>query len=285
MTNALSSSPTIMPPEPLIRIRPTSRWQAINFRELWAFRDLVHIMAGRDVKLRYRQTALGVIWVVMQPLMGAAIFSFLSGVIAKTPTEGPRFLFTFASFIAWTAFSQTLTKSSTVLISNANLVSKVYFPRLVLPISSMVSVLIDFLIGLVMLGFFMACWRVTPGWPLLLLPVWLLLMQFLALGIGLIAAGLTVQYRDVQFVLPVMIQFLLFVSPIWYPRSAMPEKYQLFYSLNPLSGLLDAFRWSVLGQAQVQWGSVAYSAVLSLAMMVIGAYSFRSMERRFADVI
>jgi lipopolysaccharide transport system permease protein len=272
-------------PRPHVKIRPSSRWQAINFREIWNFRDLIHILAGRDVKLRYRQTALGVIWVVMQPLLGATIFAFLSGVIAKTPTDGPRFPFTFASFLAWTAFSQTLLRVSSCLVSNANLVSKVYFPRLVLPISVVLSVLLDFVVGLPLLALFMVIWKVWPGAALLTMPIWLLLMLMMALGVGLIAAGLTVQYRDVAFVLPVLIQFLLFVSPIWYPRSAMPDKYQLLYTANPLSGLIDGFRWSVLGQGHVSPGAVVYSAIFAVAMLLIGAYAFRSMERRFADVI
>lgn len=274
-----------MPTEPLIKIRPTSRWKAIDFKEIWQFRDLVLILAGRDIKLRYRQTALGVIWVVMQPLLGAGIFSFLSGVIAKTPTDGPRYPFVFVGMLAWTALSTTLTKSSTCLIQNTNLVSKVYFPRLVLPLSTVVSTLIDFFVGLCMLALIMLVYGIVPTPALLLMPIWLFFLLALGLGFGLIAAGLTVQYRDVQFVLPVAIQFLLFISPIWYTLSALPDKYRLIYMANPLSGLLDAFRWSILPTGSLHWGSVAYSVIVSTVVMVIGAYSFRSMERRFADVI
>jgi lipopolysaccharide transport system permease protein len=224
--------------------------------------------------------------VVLQPLIGAAIFAFLSEVIAKTSTDGsPRFLFTFAGFIAWTAFSGTMTKVSTCLIQNSNLVSKIYFPRLILPLATVLSVLIDFAVGLVVLFVLMAFWHVLPTAAILLLPLWLLLMLMIALGVGLIAAGLTVQYRDVQFVLPVAVQFLLFISPVWYPRSAMPSKYHLFYDLNPLSGLLDAFRWSLLPSVQVNWGNIVYSSIFAVLVMFIGVYSFRNMERRFADVI
>lgn len=280
----MSTAPTSTPAEPLLRIRPASRWQAINFREIWSFRDLITLLAGRDLKLRYRQTALGVIWVVAQPLMGAAIFAFL-GMVAKAPTEGPRFLFTFASFLVWTAFSQTLTKSSNCLVANTNLVSKVYFPRLVLPLSSVVSVLVDFLVGLLVLAALMAYSGIVPTWTLVTMPLWLAFALALALGLGLIAAGLTVQYRDVQHIMPTAIQFLLFASPVWYTRTFVPERFRFLYDFNPLSGLLDAFRWSIVSQGEVNWMGVVYSCVFAVAVLVIGAYSFRSMERRFADVI
>jgi lipopolysaccharide transport system permease protein len=284
MSASPSLSPT-SPPKPLLRIRPTSSWQAINFREIWAFRDLIGIMAGRDVKLRYRQTALGVIWVIMQPLMGAAIFSFLSGAFARPGAKGLIFPLTFTGMLVWTAFSSTLTKSSSCLIQNTNLVSKIYFPRLVLPLSTVVSSLIDFCVGLAMLVVFLFLYHIAPTPALLLLPVWLFFILMLSLGIGLIAAGLTVQYRDVQFVLPVMVQFMLLASPTWYTISRVPEKYHLLYMAYPLSGLLDACRWSVTPELPVHWGAVVYSMAFAVIAFVAGAYLFRSMERRFADVI
>ena len=171
------------------------------------------------------------------------------------------------------------------MLQNANLVSNVYFPRLVLPISAPLSALIDFLVSLPLLVLFMFIWHITPTWGLLLVPVWVLLLMMLSLGVGLIAGGLTVHYRDVQYVLPVVVQFLLFISPVWYPRSAMPPKYHLLYTLNPLSGLMDGFRWSVLGMGELNLGALTYTVLVSVAMLIIGAYSFRSMERRFADVI
>jgi lipopolysaccharide transport system permease protein len=273
------------PAEPLLSIRPASRWQAINFREVWNFRDLISLLAGRDLKLRYRQTALGMIWVVAQPLMGAMVFAIV-GIIAKTSTGSvPRFPFTFASFLAWTAFSQTLLKTSSCLTQNSSLVSKVYFPRLVLPLSSVASILVDFLVALPLLAIFMLYWGIPFTPQLVLMPVWLLILLMLALGIGLIAAGLTVQYRDVQYVLPVIIQFALYVSPVWFMRQDMPQQFKFLYTINPLSGLMEAFRTSILGTGELQWGQVAYSAAVSVIVLVIGAYSFRSMERRFADVI
>lgn len=281
----MSTAPISPPSEPLLRIRPASRWQAINFREIWSFRDLITLLAGRDLKLRYRQTALGMIWVVAQPLMGALVFAVV-GIIAKTSTGNvPRPLFTFASFLAWTAFSQTLLKSSSCLVSNSSLVSKVYFPRLVLPMSSVVSVLVDFLVALPILVVMMLYWGIPFTPYLLLAPVWLAVLFMLSLGIGLIAAGLTVQYRDVQYILPVMIQFALYVTPVWFTREDIPKQLMFLYTVNPLSGLMEAFRSSILRTGEVQVGQVVYSVAVSVIVLVIGAYSFRSMERRFADVI
>jgi lipopolysaccharide transport system permease protein len=281
----MSTAPIPTPAEPLLRIRPASRWQAINFQEIWSFRDLVTLLAGRDLKLRYRQTALGMIWVIAQPLMGAMVFAIV-GIIAKTSTGNvPRPLFTFASFLAWTAFSQTLLKSSGCLISNASLVSKVYFPRLVLPLSSVVSVLVDFLVALPLLVIMMLYWGIPFTPHLLLVPVWLAVLLMLALGIGLIAAGLTVQYRDVQYILPVVIQFALYVTPVWFTRQDMPAQFSVLYTINPLSGLIEAFRSSILGTGEFNVPQVAYSVVLAVVVLLVGAFSFRSMERRFADVI
>ena len=281
----MSTAPISTPSEPLLRIRPASRWQAINFREIWNFRDLITLLAGRDLKLRYRQTALGIIWVIIQPLMGAGVFAIV-GIIAKTSTEStPRFPFMFASFLGWTAFSQTLLKNSGCLVQNSNLVSKVYFPRLVLPLSNLVSVFVDFVVALPLLVVFMVYWGIPFTPQMLLMPVWLLVLLMLALGIGLIAAGLTVQYRDVQYILPVAIQFLLYVSPVWFMRQDVPQQFSFLYQINPLSGLIEAFRSSLLGTNELNWGQVGYSAALSLIVLVIGAFSFRSMERRFADVI
>jgi lipopolysaccharide transport system permease protein len=284
----MSASPSILPPtheEPMVRIRPTSRWKAINFKEIWEFRDLILILAGRDVKLRYRQTALGVIWVVMQPLLGAGIFSFLSAAIAKTPTDGPRYPFVFTGMLAWTAVSTTLTKVSICMVQNAHLVTKIYFPRLILPLSTVLSALLDFAVGFVMLAILMFAWDIHFGPQIILMPICLALLLALSLGIGLITAGLTVQYRDVQFVLPVFLQFLMFITPVWFNRAAVPEKYQWVYTINPFSGLLDVFRWSIIPGAALHWGAVLYSVIFAVVTLIIGAYSFRSMERRFADVI
>ena len=274
-------------PKPHLTIQPTAGWQAINLRELWQFRDLLTTLAQRDVKLRYRQTALGIVWVVLQPLLAAGIFSFVFGKVAKLPAPHgvPYLVFSYAGLLAWNAFSSTLSKSSGCLLQNSTLVSKVYFPRLALPLSTVFSTLIDFGVALGMMVVLMVVNHVVPTIAVLLLPVWLLLVVLLALGVGLYLAALMVSYRDVQYILPVMVNFLLYASPVAYSAALIPVKYKLIFEINPLTGLLEAFRWSLLGTAAPVWNTVIYSAVVTVVVFILGAFSFKKMERKFADVI
>lgn len=279
--------------KPLLIIRPSSGWAALNLKELVQFRDLLVSLASRDVKLRYRQTALGVFWVLLQPLISAGILAFVFGKIAKLDDHKsavPYFLLVYAGQLGWTVFASTLSKTSTSLVGNAHLVTKVYFPRLVLPLSTLISTLIDFCVGLAMLLVLLVCNHVNPGIGILLTPVWVLLVMLLALGVGLCASALTVSYRDVQYILPVATQFLMYISPVAYRVSAMEETIkspigQAAYFLNPLAGLLEGFRWSLTGDGGVHWGSVAYSVGLTLLVFVLGAFAFKRMERKFADII
>lgn len=272
--------------KPYLTLKPASGWAGLNLREIYQFRDLLTTLAGRDVRLRYRQTALGAVWVVLQPLLAAGIFSFVFGRVAKLPSDGvPYFLFAYAGLLGWNVFSGTLTKASSCLVGNAALISKVFFPRLILPLSTAFSTFIDFGVALAMMAVLMAAYGVTPGLGLLLLPVWLLLMLLLALGVGLYASALMVSYRDVQYVLPVVVQLALYASPVAYAVSAVPENLRGWYLLNPLAVLLEGFRWSLLGRGELNAGLVAYAAVMAVAVFVAGAFVFRRMERRFADVI
>ena len=277
--------------KPQLVLRPTSGWQAVNLFQIWQYRDLLMTLAMRDVKLRYRQTALGAIWVILQPLLGAGVLSFVFNRVANVPTgDIPPFLFAFVGMLGFTAFSSTLSKASGSLVGNAQLVSKVFFPRLVLPLSTVLSTLVDFGVSLGMLFVLMLVYRIAPVPQLLLLPVWLALILLLSLGCGLIASSVMVTYRDVQYVLPVVVNLLTFASPIAYAASfaasKMPAGLQPFYFLlNPLAGLLEAFRWSLLGAGEVKWGYVAYSALFALLLFVMGAFAFKKMERKFADVI
>ncbi len=273
-------------PQPLLVIRPRPGWRLIDVPQLWAFRDLLYTLAGRDLRLRYRQTALGVIWVILQPMLAAGIFSFVFGTVLRAPSDGvPYFIFSYAGMLAWTVFNSTLSKTSGCLVANAHLVSKVFFPRLILPISTVYSTLVDFSVALAVMGVLMAIYHVMPGFGFLLMPLCALMILLLALGIGLIAAGLSVRYRDVQYVLPVMLQFLLYASPVGYPVSAVPEHLRALYMLNPLAVLLEAFRWSILGTGLLQWGHIAYASLFACAVFVAGAFVFRRMERNFANVI
>lgn len=267
-------------------LRPSGGWRAIDVRELVRFRDLWIQLASRDVKLRYKQTALGVTWVLLQPLAAAGLFSFVFGVVANLPSEGvPYFVFSFAGLAAWNAFSATLTKTSACMVGNAALVSKVYFPRLILPFSLVASTLIDLAVSLALLAVLLVAYGVSPA-AVLLAPIWLLLLLMLALGLGLIGAALTVSYRDVQYALPVLIPFLLYASPVAYRVSDVPPAYRTaFYLANPLASLIEGFRWSLLGTGAPPWPWVLYSAVGAVIVFLGGTLAFRRMERKFADVI
>lgn len=283
-TEIQNTSPSDALPHHL-RIRPTSGWQALNIPQIWQYRDLLYTLAARDVRLRYKQTALGVIWVVLQPLMAAGILSFVFGTVAKIPSDGPFFLFAYAGSLGWSAFSGTLSKASACLVGNAHLISKVYFPRLILPFSTVLSSLLDFAVALVMMVVLLAIYEVPIGLGFLLLPVWLLLVLLFAIGIGLLMAALTVTYRDVQYILPVALQFLMYASPVVYAVSHVPESLRWIYNLNPLASLLEGFRWSLIGSHPVSLSNITYSAILGLIVFVIGAFAFKRMEKTFADVI
>lgn len=282
-TAAASSSPH----RPHLTIRPASGWAALDLRELFQFRDLLLVLAARDVRLRYRQTVLGVLWVVLQPLIAALIFTFVFDHMAKMSSGGvPYFLFAFAGQLAFGAFASTLTKASGSLVGNAQLVSKVFFPRLILPLSTVFSTFVDFAVGFGLLTVFMAFFRTAPGWGIITMPLWLFLIVLMSVGLGLMAGALMVTYRDVAYILPVILNFLLFASPVGWMLSRIPEGYRTAYLLlNPLASLIAAFRWSVFGKGDVPWGFVAYAAAAALALFIAGALAFSARERGFADVI
>jgi lipopolysaccharide transport system permease protein len=277
--------------KPQLVLKPSAGWRAVNLYQIWQYRDLLMTLAMRDVKLRYRQTALGAIWVILQPLLGAGVLSFVFNRVANIPTGSiPPFLFSFAGMLGFTVFSSTLSKASGSLVGNSQLVSKVFFPRLVLPLSTVLSTLVDFGVSLVVLFVMMGVYRIVPGVQILLVPLWLLLMILMSLGCGLIAAAVMVSYRDVQYVLPVVVNLLTFASPIAYSTSYVASKMPagvepLYFILNPLASLLEAFRWSLLGTGEINWGYVIYSSFFALALFAIGAFAFKKMERKFADVI
>jgi homopolymeric O-antigen transport system permease protein len=269
-----------------LRIAPGHRNIGRELGETWHARDLLYTFADRDLRLRYRQTALGVVWVVLQPLIAAGIFTFVFSAVAHLSSEGkPYMLFTFAALSGWNLFSGILTRASGCLVGNSHLVSRVFFPRLILPLSVIPAALVDFAVSMVMYAAMLVVYQVAPTAAMLTLPLWMLLLTAGALGTGLVAASLMVRYRDVQYVLPVATQLLLYASPVAYAAARVPEKWRTLYYLNPLVAAIEGLRWSLLGTEAPSAGSVAYSAAVAALAVLAGIVTFRRMERSFADVI
>ena len=267
-------------------IQPTHGLSALNLRELWGYRDLLFILADRDVKLRYKQTALGVIWVILQPVVAALIFAVIFGGFAKLPSDGsPYILFVFCGMLPWNLFSGALQRAGNSLVGNSNLISKVYFPRAIIPIASTASVLIDFAVSLVVLLVLMLMYQVVPTWRLLTLPFFLLLTVVAATGISLWLSGLNVYYRDFMYALPFVIQVWLYASPVAYATSIVPEQWRVWYSLNPAVAFIEGFRWAILGHSALTIEMVISATLISLASLISGLFVFRRIERGFADVL
>jgi lipopolysaccharide transport system permease protein len=276
--------------EPLVKIRPPHGWAALDLSSVWKFRDLLMALASRDVKLRYKQTALGIVWVLLQPLMAAGVFTFVFGSVAGMAKDQPNyFLFSYSGLLAWNLFNNTVGKSSGCLVGNSQLISKIFFPRLVLPFSTLPSALLDFGVAFAMMLVLMVIKHVAPTPAFLLLPVWIALLLMLAAGIGLWTAALTVPYRDVQYMLPVFLNLLMYASPVAYSIDRMSAKVKMVYHLNPLAPIIEGLRWSIMGSSMgthpPQLGLILYAALFALGILVVGAFVFKRMERKFADVI
>ncbi|HEU0181459.1 MAG TPA: ABC transporter permease [Agromyces mariniharenae] len=267
-------------------ITPPTRLPLPRWRELWEAREVALRFGQRDVVLRYRQTAIGVAWVLIQPLAAAGIFSIVFGGVAQLPTGGtPYFLFTFVSMLAWTLFASIVGRSAPSLVSNQALVSKVFFPRMLVPLSTVMSSLLDFAVGLGLGVVLLIVYGVNPGWAVLLLPVWVLLFVLLGLGIGLAASAWMVRYRDVAYVLPWIIQVGLFATPVAYSLDAVPANLEPLFLANPLTWLMEAFRFSMLGtEAPPAWQLIG-AVVVSVVVFFAGAMVFQRNERSFADLI
>lgn len=281
------TAPSPGSPKPTLTIRPRKSWIPAHPGELWQFRELARRFAARDITLRYRQTALGVTWVILMPLMSAGILSFVFGNVADLPAPAgvPYFVFSLAGMTAWTAFSQVATRSSGSLLANASMVQKVFFPRLLLPISTVMSTMVDVLVSLGLLAALLVITGVWAGPAILTLPVWLFLVVAIGLGIGLTSAALMVKYRDVQYVLPVAVQFLLYGTPVAYSLDAVPDDARWIFELNPLTGLMEGARWATIGTPAPTGWVLGWSIAASLLTLIAGALIFTRMERQFADVI
>ena len=256
--------------------------------DLWRYRELFHVLAWRDVTIRYKQTAIGVAWAVIRPLLATIIFSLLMGRVAKLPSDGgaPYPLMVFAGMLPWTFFAQALSDASNSLVTNNNLVSKVYFPRMIVPTATIVAAMVDFAIGLVILAGMMLWFRFAPDWRILLLPLFGAMASLAALGPSLWIASVNVRYRDFRYVIPFIVQFGLYVSPVGYSSAVVPARWRLLFSLNPMVGVIDGFRWCILGgRAAIYWPGFGLGlAVIALALW-LGVTQFRRLEKTFADLI
>lgn len=267
-------------------IRPTQGWASLRLVDVWLHRELLFFLIWRDVKVRYKQTALGVAWAVLQPVLTMVVFSIVFGRLAGLPSDGlPYSVFTLCALLPWQLFAQALTQSSNSMVANEGLITKIYFPRLIIPLATVLGGLVDFVVAFVVLLALMAYWGVVPGVSALALPVFLVLALATALGIGLWLAALNVQYRDVRHTIPFITQFWLFVTPVAYASSLVPERWRLLIGLNPMAGVVDGFRWALLGTARVDGAMLGVSAFVALTLLVSGLLYFRRTERSFADVI
>lgn len=275
---------------PTIVIKPTRGWASLQLRALWEYRELLYFLVWRDVKVRYKQTAVGAAWIILQPVISIAIFSLLFGVLLKVPSGGvPYPVFTFAALLPWNYFAGSLTRSSASLVGSANLITKVYFPRLIIPISGVLSGLVDFAVASAVLGVLMAIYGVVPTLAILILPAFLLLALVTALGFGLWLAALNVRYRDVNYLVPFLVQIWMYATPVIYGSTLIPERFRFLLALNPMTGVVEGFRWALLGRqlsdAHPPGPLFAASVAISLLVLVTGAIFFRRTERTFADVI
>jgi lipopolysaccharide transport system permease protein len=274
-----------LPDQPLISIRPSRTWVALNLRDLWAYRELLFFLTWRDVQVRYKQTVLGVAWAIIQPLATMLIFTLFFGKLAGMPSEDIAYpLFAYAGLLPWTFFSNAVTSSGNSLVGSANLITKVYFPRMIIPGAAVGAGLVDFAIAFALLAGLMAYYHVAVTWSILMLPVLVALTTLLALGVGMWMSALNVKYRDIRYALPFLIQLWMFASPIIYPASLVPAKWRWVLALNPLTGIIEGFRAALFGRP-FDWESLALSAALTLATLIYAAYDFRRMEKTFADVV
>jgi len=274
-----------LPDEPLVVIEPNKAWSALDLRDLWAFRELLYFLTWRDVKVRYKQTELGVAWAIIQPLVTMLIFTLFFGRLAGVPSDNvPYPIFAFAGLLAWTFFANAITTSGNSLVGSAHLITKVYFPRMIIPGAAVAAGLVDFAIGFVILVLLMIYYGVGITWSILMFPVMLLLTTLLALGMGMWMSALNVKYRDVRFALPFIVQLWLYVSPVIYPSSFLPPKFRWLLSLNPMTGIIEGYRSSLFGRP-FNWIDLGVSAAITLGLLIYSSYAFRRMEKSFADII
>jgi len=274
-----------LPDEPLVIIEPSKSWTAINVRDIWAHRELLYFLVWRDVKIRYKQTLLGAAWAIIQPLFTMLIFTLIFGRVAQVGSDGiPYPIFAYAALLPWVFFSNAVTNSSNSLVSSAHVITKVYFPRVIVPVAAVGAGLVDFAFACSMLIVLMVHYRMGPTVNILLLPGLVLLTTLLAAALGMWLSALNVKYRDVRFAVPFLMQVWMFLSPIAYPRSMVPAKWEFLYSLNPLTGIIEGYRSALFGRP-FNWTALGTSSVITLGVIVYSSLVFRKMEKTFADIV
>ncbi len=274
-----------MPTDFLLVIEPKRGWQHLNIGEIWQYRELLYFLTWRDIKVKYKQTVLGAAWAILQPLLSMVVFTLFFGKLANMPSDGmPYPIFTFCALVPWTYFANALSASGNSLVGSANLISKVYFPRLIVPGASVLAGLLDFGIAFLVLLGMMAYYGIAPGWGIFMVPMILLLTMGTAFGVGALLSALNVEYRDVRYAMPFMLQLWMFATPIVYPLSLVPARYQWMVALNPMAGIIEGYRAALLGRSFPQIPLVI-SSVLCLSLLLAGAFYFRRVEKTFADVI
>lgn len=286
-TSKASPTPPLSHPgaEDWTVIRPSKGWRVVDWKELARYRDLLYFLVVRGIKARYAQSVLGVGWAVIQPLFTTLVFTVVFGNLARISSDGvPYVIFSFAAMSPWNYFANTLTESANSLVQNANMITKVYFPRLVLPLSAALSKLLDFAISLVILAGFMLYFRFTPNWGALALPLLIAILLLASLGLGMILSAMAVQYRDIKHAVGFVVQLLMYAAPVVYPTSNVPEAWRFWYSLNPMVGVIEGFRSALLGTQPMPWDYIAAGGAVALLLFVFGLFYFRKMEKVFADV-
>jgi lipopolysaccharide transport system permease protein len=281
-----AESLTVRPALPVVTIRPSRGWVRVRVGELWEYRELLYFLVWRDLKVRYKQTVLGAAWALLQPLAAMIVFSVFFGRLAKVPSDGvPYPLFAYCALLPWQMFANALTESGNSLVSQQSLIKKVYFPRLILPVTPVLAGAVDFGIGFVLLLGLMLWYGMVPGAAIVLVPLLLLLTMTTAVAVGLWLSALNVQYRDVRYTLPFLVQFWMFATPIAYPSSLVPEKWRPLMGLNPMTGVVEGFRWALLGTRGADLKTFAVSLVVVAVLLVSGVVHFRRLERTFADMV
>ena len=269
-----------------VHIEPRRGWASLRLHELWDYRELFYFLIWRDVKVRYKQTLLGAAWAILQPFFTMVVFSLFFGRLAKMPSEGiPYPIFSYAALVPWTFFANGVSQSSNSLVMSANLIKKVYFPRLVIPIASVFSGFIDFILAFIVLLGMMLFYGIYPTSNIIWLPFLLVLAVLTSLGVGFWLSAINVQYRDIRYIVPFLLQLWMFATPIVYPSSLLPEPWRTLYGINPMAGVVEGFRWALLGTETQPGGMVFVSALVAVGLVISGMYYFRRMEKIFPDVV